>query len=112
MPQLTPQQREEMRRRGYIADGGRTYWDMNSSGAAGDNPDLQNYFGGHMETADLGPGVGADAYNGQQFQQFDANGTANRAGQDQLIDLQEIIIKAGTNGDDVQILLVDPTNKT
>ena len=34
----------------------------------------------------------------------------NGAGQASRYDLREIVVKAGTNGDDVQILLVGPTN--
>ena len=35
----------------------------------------------------------------------------NRAGQSGKYELAEIFVKAGTNGDDVQILLVDPSDE-
>lgn len=35
----------------------------------------------------------------------------NRAGQSGKYELAEIFVKAGTNGDDVQILLIDPSDE-
>jgi hypothetical protein len=37
-------------------------------------------------------------------------GEINRTGQSGKYDLGEIYVKAGTNGDDVQICLIDPSN--
>jgi hypothetical protein len=52
------------------------------------------------------PGVGMTVVKGTTLVLPVPNG----AGQASRYDLREILVKAGTNGDDVQIMIVDPTD--